>query len=130
MNTLSILLYLSEVVYSLAQVSIIGLILFWLGYFFYTLGQKVWADGIYSSDDPEVVKKKKEIQLKSVMPPKKYFMWTAVVVFFLVLVPNKETFYMIVASEAGETIVKTPEAQELMKDVREVLDAQIEKLKK
>lgn len=103
MNTLSILLYLSEVVYSLAQVSIIGLILFWLGYFLYTLGQ---------------------------MPPKKYFLWTAVVVFILVLIPSRETFYMIVASEAGETIVKTPEAQELMKDVREVLDAQIEKLKK
>lgn len=130
MNTLSILLYLSEVIYSLAQVSIMGLIIFWLGYFLYTLGQKMWADGIYSFDGPELVKKKKEIQLKSVMPPKKYFMWTAVVVFLLVIIPSKETFYMIVASEAGETIVKTPEAQELMKDVREVLDAQIEKLKK
>lgn len=130
MNTLSTLLYLSEVVYSLASVSITGLILFWLGYFIYTSSQKIWADGIYYSDDPELVKKKKEIQLKSVMPPKKYFLWTAVVVFLLVLIPSRETFYMIVASEAGETIVKTPEAQELMKDVREVLDAQIEKLKK
>ena len=130
MNTLSTLLYLSEVVYSLASVSITGLILFWLGYFIYTSSQKVWADCIYYSDDPELVKKKKEIQLKSVMPPKKYSLWTAVVVFLLVLIPSKETFYMIVASEAGETIVKTPEAQELMKDVREVLDAQIEKLKK
>lgn len=130
MNILSILLYLSEVVYSLAQVSIIGLILFWLWYFLYTLGQKMWADTIYHRDDPELVKKKKEIQLKSVLPPKKYFLWTAVVVFLLVLIPSRETFYMIVASEAGETIVKMPEAQELMKDVREVLDAQIEKLKK
>lgn len=130
MNTLSILLYLSEVVYSLASVSITGLILFWLGYFLYTFCQKGWADVIYSSDNPELVKKKKEVQLKSVMPPKKYFLWTAVVVFLNVLIPSKETFYMIVASEAGEVIVKTPEAQELMKDVREVLDAQIEKLKK
>ena len=59
MNTLSILLYLSEVVYSLASVSITWLILFWLGYFIYTSSQKIWADGIYYDDDPELVKKKK-----------------------------------------------------------------------
>lgn len=44
-------------------------------------------------------------------------------------VPSRETFYMIAASEMGEQVVKTPEAQKMMDDIREVIQYQIGKLK-
>lgn len=46
------------------------------------------------------------------------------------LFPTKETVYMIAASEAGETVVNSQEGKEILKDLREVLDAQLENLKK
>jgi hypothetical protein len=36
---------------------------------------------------------------------------------------------LIVASEAGEAVAYTPEAKEIMQDVREIIDVQLEKLK-
>lgn len=110
MNNLSLLLYLSDVLYSTAFG--IGMILsvFW---------------GIYA-----VVVIACGPDFEDVPKPKTPWLWvTGVLLVFLALIPSKETFYLIVASEAGETVVNSPDAKELMKDVREVLDAQLEKLK-
>lgn len=46
-----------------------------------------------------------------------------------ILIPSKEALYIIAASEAGEAVVNTPEAKEVLQDLREVLDAQLEALK-
>lgn len=111
MNNLSLLLYLSDVLYSFTVGIGMALICFW---------------AIYA-----VVVMSRGPDFEDVPKPKTAWFWvTGLLVTFLALVPSKETFYLIVASEAGETVVNTPEAKELMKDVREVLDAQLEKLKR
>lgn len=46
-----------------------------------------------------------------------------------VFIPSKDTIYLIAASEAGEMVVKTPEAQEVLSDLKEILNVQLEKLK-
>lgn len=40
---------------------------------------------------------------------------------FALVIPDKETFYLIAASELGEEVVKSPEAQELYEEVKKVL---------
>lgn len=57
--------------------------------------------------------------------------WFAPVIFFLLwggsfLVPEKDTFYLIAASEAGEEITKTPEVAKVRQVINKWLDAQIE----
>jgi hypothetical protein len=129
MNTLSILLYLTEVLYSFCTVVVFAMVLGWAGYALHTLISKLWALDIFSCESEEVKEKKMKIQARSVFPEAKWFWVTGILIFFLTLVPSRDTFYMILASEAGETVVNTPEAKEMMKDVREIIDAQLEKLK-
>lgn len=46
-----------------------------------------------------------------------------------ILVPDKDTIYLIAGSEIGEQVVKSPEAQEMLQDIREVIKQQLTKLK-
>lgn len=45
-------------------------------------------------------------------------------------VPSRQTILMIAASEMGEAVVKTPEAQEVFGDLKVILKKQLEALKK
>lgn len=47
-----------------------------------------------------------------------------------VFTPSKDTIYLIAGSEIGETVVKTPEAQQMFSDIREVIQQQLKSLKK
>lgn len=38
-----------------------------------------------------------------------------------VLIPSSSTIYMIAASEAGETVVTSPEAKEMLGDLKEII---------
>lgn len=129
MNTLFILLYLTEVLYPFCSVVILAMVLGWAGYALHTIISKLWASEILSFESADVKEKKLKIQASSAIPEAKWFWVTGILILFLTLVPSKDTFYMILASEAGETVVNTPEAKEMMKDVREIIDAQLEKLK-
>lgn len=51
----------------------------------------------------------------------KYLPIMGVVIFLCVLVPDKQTIYMIAASELGETTLETQEAQELYQELKTVL---------
>lgn len=44
-------------------------------------------------------------------------------------VPSKETIYLIAGSEAGEAVVTSPQGQEILNDVQEVIRAQLNNLK-
>jgi hypothetical protein len=46
-----------------------------------------------------------------------------------ILIPSKQAFYMIAASEMAEKVVTTPEAKQMLGDLREVIAKQIKKLK-
>lgn len=52
------------------------------------------------------------------------FFWV-VLLLIVSLTPQKETFYLIAGSELGEQVVKTPEAQEILNDIRKVIKQQI-----
>jgi hypothetical protein len=130
MNTLSLLLYISDVLYSLVGLLTLSIPVGWVLYIVFVSIRWFWCIDIWYTDSEYTKKLKQEAQKKPMLPDRKWFWITGVLVLFLTIVPSKDTFYLIVASEAGETIVNTPEAKELMKDVREVLDAQLEKLKK
>lgn len=129
MNTLSILLYVADVLYTMTGVLTAALIFGWIIYAAATLAYKMWANDTWSSEEPEVKVAKKKTRERSIFPAKKWFWISGLVIALLTLVPSKDTFYMIVASEAGETVVNTPEAKEIMSDVREIIDIQLEKLK-
>lgn len=47
----------------------------------------------------------------------------AIVVFSLI--PSKETIYLILGSEAGETIVTSAEGEEILRDIKTVIKQQI-----
>lgn len=51
-----------------------------------------------------------------------------VVGFLAIATPSKETILLIAASEMGETVVKTPEAQEIFSDLKTILKKQLEGL--
>lgn len=129
MNSLSILLYIADVLYTLTGV-LTGILIFgWIIYAVGMLAYKMWSNDTWSSDEPETKIAKKKARERSILPKKKWFWLSGLVILFLTLVPSKDTFYMIVASEAGETVVNTPEAKEIMSDVKEIIDIQLEKLK-
>ena len=129
MNTLSLLLYITEVLYTFTGLLTTGLIFGWAGYVVSRLIVFSWSDTIWSYDEPHIKEEKKAARLLPYLPPKKWFWISGLCLLFLTLVPSKETFYLIVASEAGEAVVKTPEAQELLSDVKEIIDIQLENLK-
>lgn len=63
---------------------------------------------------------------------KHLFRWLFVTVMLgltAAIIPSSETIYMIAASQAGELVVNTPEAQEVANDLYEILKQQLEELK-
>lgn len=45
--------------------------------------------------------------------------------FLLMLVPERDTIYLIAGSEVGEVVVNSPEAREILNDVKTVIKQQI-----
>ncbi len=54
---------------------------------------------------------------------------TLVLTLLWAAIPSKDTIYLIAGSEAGEFVVNTPEAREILNGVKEVIQLQIEDLK-
>ncbi|MBC8718412.1 hypothetical protein [Ochrobactrum sp. Marseille-Q0166] len=44
-----------------------------------------------------------------------------------ILIPSKDTIYLITASQAGEVVVKSDEAKEIMSGLRDIIKEQIKK---
>lgn len=129
MNSLTVFLYIADVLYKQLVFVWTLLLLVPLLYLVARVSKKIWSDMIYSYDSQEVKNKKEEEQLRPFITTYKPFIFTAVGVFFVNLVPSQDTFYLMAASEAGEMVVKTPEAQEVLSDLKEILNIQLKKLK-
>lgn len=59
--------------------------------------------------------------------------WVVVPIILLIiacLIPSKQTIYMIAGSEAGEMVVKSEEAQQILGDIKDVIRTQLNELKK
>lgn len=61
--------------------------------------------------------------------PKKYLMAIIPLGIMCVIIPNKETLYVVGASELGEEIIKNQEVQDLTNDLKEILQNKIEEMK-
>ncbi len=129
MNTLSWLLYFADVLYSQTAFLVVVSLVVPLGYILCRVFSAISAENIYSWDTKELIERKKKRQGESFINNWRFFIIPVLVLFTLNFIPSRDTFYLIVASEAGEYVASTPEAVELMSDVKEVVKAQLEALK-
>ena len=114
MNTLSWFLYVADVIGGIGLMfGTIGGLLFLGGWIFAIPGYMViWT---VFRDQEEAAKKSKEAfaWLSPRMVIAGFLMITA-----SVLVPSKQTMYMIAASEMGEVVVKSEEAKEIFGELK------------
>lgn len=129
MNTLSWLLYFADVLYTQTTYLVVGSEVTILIYLLVRTISAACSETIYSWDSESIIKKKKKRQGEFFIHNWKFITIPLVLIFVLNFIPSKETFYLIVASEAGEYVVNTPEAKELLKDVQEIVQIQLENLK-
>lgn len=109
MNGLSWFLYLADVVPNVGQASVIYLIFGGL------MGGFVLAF--------------MRIELEKEIPIKTFIASLFLALIISVLVPSKDTIYLIAGSEAGEYVVTSPEGQEIINDIKAIIKSQIEELK-
>ena len=113
MNSLSWFLYLAEVIPHIGLlfgvISALGLIVGGVGMTVWTMW---WAS---------------ETQCKG---PRPWFVTYTIFMIFscsvMVLTPSKETIYLIAGSQAGEYVVNTPEAQEIIGDIQQIIRQQLD----
>jgi uncharacterized membrane protein len=117
MNSLSWFLYLADVISNLQDVLTLMAIIFAIASIFWTICRVV-GDDKYNSTERELAK------TFWFVPWLFIFSLT-----FAALIPSTNTIYLIAASEAGEMVVNTPEAKEVMSDLKEILNIQLDKLK-
>lgn len=120
MNNLSLLVYLAEIIpnlsIALALTAVATVILYLIKVF-------------NVADNNNNVKNYSRIypDLRAMQSPSMTPTIVMVVCFVLlaILLPSKSTIYLIAGSEAGETVVKSPEAQEIMNDIQTIIKQQI-----
>lgn len=127
MNNLSWFIYLAELIPSIRGSIIIWafLAIILLAIYSLFIGHKI--DMAYHNDDDNYRDTLKS-RLASVL--KKAVVTIIVLWTVAILLPSKQTLYMIAASEVGEKVATSPQAQEIMKDISAVLKKQLEELKK
>jgi MFS family permease len=108
MNSLSWFLYLAEVIPNIGGlfVAIAALL---------AIAPPIW--GLFT---PEIGR-----------PPPIALFAVAIVVstIIAIIIPSKQTIYLIAGSEAGEYVITSPEGQEIINDIKSIIKSQIEELK-
>ena len=110
MNTLSFLIYLSNVIPN------VGILLFLTGIL--GLPVLVFIGAVWSSDTG----KNQFLKLKP------WLIACAVSMFLSALIPNQKTIYMIAASEMGEAVVTTEAGQEIFNELKDTVMYQLQQL--
>lgn len=113
MNSLSLLLYVSEV---LPNLSILLLIIGLLSFAVASISSLRLMEG-------------GEFEGESVKKSCKQLLMSLLIVFTSLLIPSKDTILLIAASEIGEEGINSEYGQEILSGLKEVLDAQLEALK-
>lgn len=124
MNTLSWFLYLADRLPSLSGVVILMCVLFGI-----ILILVSGTNYIVNHDHRENIDGKAK---SSKFLEKVWFKHIPILLipFFLaLLVPTKETIYLIAGSEAGEAVVTSDEGKEILNDIHKVIKHQLSKLK-
>jgi hypothetical protein len=114
MNSLSWLMYLAEVAGNFRLVAAVGLIGTVAFFGFATLGLVVSEGEIWGWYSRHFARMVGSMMLAAMI---------------VTVMPTQTTIYMIAASELGEQAVRTPEAKELLGDVKDIITQQLKKLK-
>jgi hypothetical protein len=133
MNNLSWFLYLADILPTLFTpfvVLAVFIALIWGVMFLYFRGESTkhsWKNWMYGGEGGTKTYAE-EYDKRSVRALKMF--WTfvavfAVTLFIQLLIPSRQTIYLIAGSEVGEMVVKTPEAKEIFNDIRTVIKQQI-----
>lgn len=113
MNSLSWMIYAAEVAGRLAEVAVGMTIMAGIGY-----GGALIATGMAVNDGdmaPETAASWRRL------PAVLFFIFLPISVF----APSANAIYMIAASEAGETIVTSPEAREVFNDLKTIIKSKL-----
>lgn len=119
MNTLSWFIYLADIVGRLSAVlsviSVAAAVLIVIWFFVAVDWNKTYI---------------KYGEYKQMHVPSLYLTIIPVIFFlFSICIPSKEAIYLIAGSEAGEMVIQDEGTQAIIKDVREVIQLQLQKLK-
>lgn len=116
MNSLSWFLYLADVIGNVRGVLILFAIIFGAVTLFW-----LFAKGCVAADDDESAKKFAHFM--------RFAPWIFVSVTFLVaIIPSRDTIYLIAGSEAGEAVVTSEAGQEILNDIKEVIQFQLSEM--
>lgn len=115
MNGLSWFLYLAEVIPKFSGVGLFAVFVALIVMFAYPpKGVKIFSNNHVPFSGAKI-----------------WWAWVVVVlgVVLMTVTPSKETIYLIAGSQAGEYVVTSPEGQEIINDIKEIIKSQIEGLK-
>jgi hypothetical protein len=129
-NTLSWLIYASDVIPNLGGVFIafaIGSAIFCAILFIF--GSTTRDSSQYSRAPKESQQDTWDRGKKSQITAFKLLAIPVICILIAVVIPSKNTFLMIAASEVGETVVKTDEAKAILKDLQDVIQTNLQALK-
>lgn len=116
MNNTSLLIYAADVLPSVA----VSLLIFSI------VATGVTTIALIFSFESSLKEEKSANIRKSLKP----LFWVCPAFFLLgLMIPSRDAIYLIAGSEIGETVVTSPEGQEIINDIREVIKAQLNALK-
>lgn len=130
MNTLSILIYLAEVIPNLVSFSVVGSIMYVIGIHLYEMFRQMWAGDVYSFTPKAIRAKKEKAQGDGFKFHKKATIFAVVTCAIATLVPSRDTIHLIAGSEAAEYAVNTEYGKEIFKDIQDAIKFQIGKVNK
>jgi hypothetical protein len=123
MNTISIFLYLADVIGKISFIFVMmGLVLIACSVVWFISTAIYNENQNYSWSKGE--KKPYPVKQSTKLVALAFLLFT-----IAGLIPSKDTMYLIAGSEIGETVVSSPEAKEILKDIRDVIGHQLNELK-
>lgn len=120
MNNISWLVYAAEVLPSLSDWLVnISLAAGLAVAAFFLFSMVVGVEESYHSEETKA--SKAEVRSSAWASLRKFIPWVVAGCLLSVFIPSKTTIYMIAASEIGETVVTSPEAQEMLGDLKSII---------
>lgn len=138
MNTLSIIIYLVDLLSNMKSYLIIIGIAFGGWGFLKAITYLLFADGkndkasyySVSAEGKERYIKERDEHLATARSSWKQFVLAAIIFFFVTLIPSQKTLYAIALSEVGERVIKLEQVQTIGSETIQLLHTFIQKAKR
>lgn len=132
MNTLSILIYLIDIISNIRVVLIIMACIGSIYLIMCWINRSVTGAMVFSNDMPSTARPDGtrdylswKMAVERTQNKKAYFI-TLLLVALVCIIPAQKTIYMIAASQMGEVVINTPEAQEIFSGLKDIIKEQID----